>query len=59
VRTKGKQLGLPEPVRLGKCLRWREREIDAFVAGDDDITPETAACPAPYTAGVAGGVESL
>ena len=34
VRTKAKALGLPQPVRLGKCLRWRERDVYAFINGE-------------------------
>lgn len=35
MRSQGK---LPEPVRLGRCLRWRAAEIEAWIA---------ASCPNP------------
>jgi predicted DNA-binding transcriptional regulator AlpA len=35
IRAFAKEGKLPKPVQLGKCLRWRESDVNRFIAGDD------------------------
>lgn len=46
IRAMGKDGRLPAPVTIGKCIRWRETDVNRFIAGEPADAVESRPSPA-------------